>query len=158
LNLSDQIAKQFRAVYYGGNFAGVNLKETLEGITWQQATAKVYSFNTIAALVFHINYYVSAILKVLQGGPLDAHDKYSYDFPPVRSAEDWQKLMDTIWTDGGNFANLVEQLDETKFGESFLDGKYGTYFRNLSGVIEHIHYHLGQIVLIKKILLQRKEN
>jgi len=35
------------------------------------------------------------------------------------------------------------------------NGKYGNYFRNIVGVIEHIHYHLGQIVLIKKILVSQ---
>jgi hypothetical protein len=28
--------------------------------------------------------------------------------------------------------------------------KYGNYYRNIHGIIEHIHYHLGQIVLIEK--------
>jgi hypothetical protein len=32
-----------------------------------------------------------------------------------------------------------------------------TYYRNLYVLIEHIHYHLGQIVLIKKLLQQQAE-
>ncbi|HAI83731.1 MAG TPA: DUF1572 domain-containing protein, partial [Chitinophagaceae bacterium] len=28
----------------------------------------------------------------------------------------------------------------------------GTYYRNILGLIEHTHYHLGQIALIKKII------
>ncbi len=150
--LTHQIAKQFRDVHYGGNWTGVNLKDSLEGVTWQQATKKVHSFNTIAALVFHINYYVSAMLKVLQGGPLDAHDKYSFDLPPIQSKEDWEKLLNKTWADAENFALLVEKLPDSKLGENFADEKYGTYYRNLNGVIEHIHYHLGQIVLVKKLV------
>ena len=34
--------------------------------------------------------------------------------------------------------------------------KYGNYFRNLTGIIEHLHYHLGQIVLIKKLIAEGK--
>jgi len=49
---------------------------------------------------------------------------------------------------------LIEQLPEAKLGEIFSEEKYGTYYRNIHGIIEHTHYHLGQIVLIKKILLQ----
>ena len=78
MNLTAQIAKQLRGVYFGGNWTGVNLKETLADISREQATTRLYTFNTIATLVFHMNYYVSAILKVLQGGPLDAHDQYSF--------------------------------------------------------------------------------
>ena len=158
MNLTGQIAKQFRDVHYGGNWTSVNLKDNLADTTWQQATTKVYSFNTIATLVYHMNYYVNAVLKVLQGEPLDAHDKFSFDLPPIHSQEDWEKLLDKTWTDAENFASLIEQLPETKLGEIFSDEKYGNYYRNIHGVIEHIHYHLGQIVLIKKILLQASKN
>ncbi len=157
MNLTGQIAKLFRDVHYGGNWTSVNLKENLADITWQQATTKVYSFNTIATLVYHMNYYVSAVLKVLQGEPLNASDKYSFDHPPIRSGEDWEKLLDKTWTDAENFAGLIEQLPETKLWETFSDEKYGNYYRNIHGIIEHIHYHLGQIVLIKKLLLQAGE-
>jgi hypothetical protein len=158
MNLGEQIAKLFRDVHYGGNWTAVNLKENLSNVTWQEATTKVYSFNTIAALVYHMNYYVSAVLKVFQGEPLTASDKYSFDHSPILSQEDWEKLMDRTWTDAENFAILVEQLPESRLGETFPGEKYGNYYRNIHGIIEHIHYHLGQIVLIKKILLKADEN
>lgn len=158
MNLPAQIAKHFRDVHFGGNWTSVNLKATLEDVNWQQATAKVYSFNTIATLVYHINYYVSGVTKVLQGGPLDISDKYSFDLPPIQSQQDWENLLTKIWADTETFATLIEQLPENKPGEDFSDNKYGNYYRNLTGIIEHTHYHLGQIVLIKKILLQTIKN
>lgn len=154
IELTGQIAKHFREIHFGGNWTSVNLKDNLADITWQQATTQVYSFNTIAALVFHMNYFVTAALKVLEGNPLDAHDKFSFDLPPIRSQEDWQKLLDKTFTDAEKFAGLVEQLPESKLWEDFTDKKYGNYYNNIHGIIEHNHYHLGQIVLIKKILLQ----
>jgi uncharacterized damage-inducible protein DinB len=154
VNLAKQIAKHFREIHFGGNWTSVNLKETLAAVNWQQATTKVYSFNTIATLVYHTNYYVSAVMKVLQGNPLDAKDSYSFDHPPIQSQKDWEKLLDKTWADAESFATLIEQLPESKFGEIFTDEKYGTYYRNIHGIIEHIHYHLGQIVLILKLLSQ----
>ena len=154
MNLTGQIAKHFREIHFGGNWTSVNLKDNLADLTWQQATTQVYSFNTIAALVFHMNYFVAAALKVLQGNALDAHDKFSFDLPPIRSQEDWQNLLDKTYTDAENFARLVEQLPETKLWEDFTDKKYGNYYNNIHGIIEHNHYHLGQIVLIKKMLLR----
>jgi hypothetical protein len=156
MNRTAQIARHFREVHFGGNWTSVNLKDSLAGITWQQATTKVYSLNTIAALVYHINYYVSAVLKVLEGGSLDAHDKYSFDLPLIQSDEDWEKLLNKTWTDAKNFASLIEQLPESKLENDFSEKKYGSYYRNLHGIIEHTHYHLGQIVLIKKIILTGK--
>jgi uncharacterized damage-inducible protein DinB len=152
MHLPSQLSKHFLDVHTGGNWTSVNLKDTLAGITWQQAITKVQNFNTIATLVYHMNYYVSAVSKVLEGGTLDAKDKYSFEHPPIQSQEDWEKLLNKTWTDADNFAKLIQQLPEDKLGEIFVDDKYGTYYRNLQGIIEHTHYHLGQIVFLKKML------
>jgi hypothetical protein len=158
MNLTTEIAKYFRAVHFGGNWTSVNLKDTLADVNWEQAITKVYSFNTIAILVFHTNYYVSAVSKVLEGEPLNASDKYSFDLSPILSQEDWEILVNKTFTDAENFANLIEQLPESKLWDDFSDKKYGNYYRNLNGIIEHIHYHLGQIILIKKIILQKNQD
>jgi DinB family protein len=156
MHVSAQIAKHLRDVHFGGNWTASNLKQHVLDLTWQQATTKISSFNTIVALVYHMNYYVSTIIKVLQGGPLDASDKYSFDHPPISSQPDWENLLDKTWSDVETLAALIEQLPDAKLGENFLDGKYGTWYRNLAGVTEHTHYHLGQIVLIKKMLIMSK--
>jgi hypothetical protein len=43
-------------------------------------------------------------------------------------------------------------MNDNKLTESFVEEKYGTYYRNIDAMIEHSYYHLGQIVLLKKIL------
>ena len=149
MRTSELLAKHFRDVHFGGNWTSVNLKDTLANVTWQQATTNVDSLNTIAALVYHINYYVRAIRRVLEGGPLDAHDRFSFDLPPIQSQLDWENLVAQTWADAEAFVRLVEVLPEHKLEETFSEAKYGTYHRNLLGVIEHTHYHLGQVVLIK---------
>jgi hypothetical protein len=153
MHLTAQIAKHLREVHFGGNWTSVNLKDSLKDITWQQATTKLHSFNTIAILVYHINYYVSEVTKVLQGQPLTASDKFSFDCPPIQSHNDWEALVNKTFSDAEIFASLIEQLPETTLSGNFLDEKYGNYYRNLLGIIEHTHYHLGQIVIIKKLLL-----
>ena len=158
MSLTKQIAKHIREIHFGGNWTWSNLADNLNDITWQQATTKVYNFNTIATLVYHVNYFVNAALLVLQGEPLNAHDKYSFDHPPIHSQEDWEKLLNKTLTDGEKFASLVEQLPEKRLWENFSEEKYGNYYRNIHGIIEHTHYHLGQIVLIKKILTQADNN
>lgn len=156
MNLSHQIAKQIREIHFGGNWTTSNLQDQLKDVSWEDATTKVYSFNTIATLVFHTHYFVNAVLKVLQGNALDAHDKFSFDHPPINDQQDWDNFLRKVWNDAELFASLAEQLPESKLLETFTDEKFGNYYRNLSGIVEHTHYHLGQIVLIKKII-QSKE-
>ena len=103
-----------------------------------------------------MNYYVAAVSRVLEGEALNARDRYSFELPPILSQEDWKNLVDKTWADAERFAGLVEQFPEVRLWEDFSENKYGNYYRNIVGIIEHVHYHLGQIVLIKKILLQKE--
>jgi hypothetical protein len=157
MTLNNQIAKHFKDVYFGGNWTSVNLKDILEDVSWDEAITKLHNLNTIAALVFHINYYINPVLKVLQGEALIASDKFSFDLPPITSENDWQKLMTKVFTEAELIVAEIEKLDEAKLFDNFTDPKYGNYYRNLHGIIEHTHYHLGQICLIKKIVKESKK-
>jgi len=154
MSLPLHLSNHFKAIHFGGNWTCSNLKDNLADVTWQQATTKVHSFNTIATLVFHVNYFVEAILKVLEAGPLDANDKFSFDHPPILCKEDWEKMLTKTFTEAEKVANLIGQLPESKLWENFSEEKYGNYYRNIHGIIEHTHYHLGQIVIIKKLIQQ----
>lgn len=150
------IADRFREVILNGTWiANTNFKDQISDLSWQQATTKIGSLNTIAALTFHINYYLAGVLNVLEGGPLDIRDKYSFDLPPITAQEDWDKLRQTMWDHAEKFASLVEAMPDQKLDEVFIDPKYGTYLRNIDGMIEHSYYHLGQVTLIKKMVLER---
>ncbi len=154
MSFNQQFAKHFKGFHFGPSLTGSSLKEVLEGVSWQQATTRVHGLNTIAMLVFHINYYVNVVLKVLKGGPLVAHDKYSYDMPPIRSEADWQQMLDRCISEATEFAELLESMPEERLKELMDLEKYGNWFQNLLVLQEHSYYHLGQIVLIKKILSQ----
>jgi uncharacterized damage-inducible protein DinB len=152
MNFSAEIAQHLRQIHTGGNWTTSNLKDLLHGITWQQATTRIGTCNTIAALVFHIHYYVAEVTKVMQGQALTAKDEYSYAVPEITSAEEWEALVNKALYDAEIFAELITQLPENRLGDFFTDAKYGSYYRNLHGIIEHTHYHLGQIAVIKKLL------
>lgn len=154
MNLSKQIAQQFKAVHFGGNWTDVNLKDTLEGLNYKQATQKVFTFNTVAALAYHINYYVHIVMKVLEGQSLDGSDKFSFNVPEINSEAEWEALKNRAFSEAEKFSALIEKIPENKYEEIFAEEKYGNYYKNIHGIIEHCHYHLGQIVLIKKIILE----
>lgn len=156
MSLNQQIARHFREIHFGTNWTWVNLKDTLADVTWEEAVTQVYSCNTIATLLYHVNYYVHEVLKVLQGNPMEASDKYAFACPPVQSPADWSALQDKAWNEAEAFASLVEQLPEAGLFETFVAEKYGNYYRNIHGIIEHMHYHLGQIVLLKKLIREMK--
>jgi len=154
MNSNNAIAKRFREVILNGTWiSNTNYKDQLDNSSWELAVSKIDGLNTIAALTSHIHYYISGLINVFEGGFLDIRDKYSFDFPEVTSQKEWDKILSQLWKDSEKFANLIEQFPENKLNEVFVDEKYGSYQRNIDAMIEHSYYHLGQIVLIKKIIL-----
>ena len=150
------IASRLREVLLNGRWiANTNFSEQLQNISWQQAIQKVDNLNSIAALTYHINYYLVGLLNAFEYGKLEIRDKCSFDLPQIHSEIDWNNLVVDILKNSETFANQVEQMNDDIFDKPFVDEKYGSYLRNLEGVVEHSYYHLGQISLIKKIILQR---
>ena len=52
---------------------------------------------------------------------------------------------------------MVEEIPDQQLDQFFVIEKYGSWHRNLMGLIEHAHYHLGQIVMLKKLVQSDKK-
>jgi hypothetical protein len=153
---SKTLANRFREVLLNGTWiANTNFKDQLAKTNFELATTKIGTCNTIAVLTQHILYYIAGINNVFEGGTLDIRDQFSFDFPAIKSQHDWENILNTLWNDAEKFAVFVENLPDNQLSEAFVDQKYGTYQRNIDGMIEHCYYHLGQIVLLKKMILEK---
>lgn len=148
------LASRLREVLLDGKWiANTNFRDQISQVSWEQATQQVGNLNTIALLTFHINYYLSGLVDALDTGRLTISDKYSFDLPEIKSKADWEKLVAEFLGNAEKFADRVEQMEDSLFDQPFIDEKYGSYWRNIEGVIEHSYYHLGQISLIRKMIV-----
>ncbi len=152
---SEQLANRLREVIFNGTWiANTNFKDQLENLDWKIGIKKVQSLNTISVLAQHIHYYVDGIKSVLIDGKLEISDKYSFDFPPIESQTEWEEFQNKFWSDTEKLAESIEKMSDEQLDEKFVDEKYGSYLRNIDGMIEHSYYHLGQIVLINKLVTE----
>lgn len=151
---NESLAHRLKEVLLDGRWiANTNMKEQIESVNWNQAIQQIDSLNTIAALTFHINYYLGGLVEVFDGGKLEIQDKFSFDMPPIQSESDWKKLVANFNSNATRIIEQVKKMTDNKLDEPFVNEKYGTYQRNIEGIIEHTYYHLGQISLIKKMIL-----
>ncbi len=150
------LSNRLREVLLNGKWiANTNCKEQISGLHWEQATQGINGLNSIAALTFHLNYYLAGLLVAFETGKLQISDKYSFDMPDIKGQDDWDKLVNGFLSNASAFADRVEQMDDEIFDQPFLDEKYGSYLRNIEGVIEHSYYHLGQMSLIRKMITRK---
>lgn len=153
MSLVKQTAIRFREVILSGRWiANTNFYDQLKDINFQQATTRIGDLNTIAMLTFHIDYYIAGILQVFDGGTLDIRDKYSYDMPEIKDEQQWEDMKQKLWEDAEKFAQHIEKMTKEQLHGVFVDEKYGNYLRNIDAMIEHSYYHLGQLVLLKKMI------
>ena len=152
-----QLANRFREVMLNGKWIAYNnWKEQLSDVHWQLATEKLLSFNTLAELTFHINYYVAGINEFFETETLTISDKYSFDCHAILSEADWLELQSNLFKNCNTFAMYVENTGLKNLESVFANEKYGSYRRNIEAMIEHAYYHLGQVVLIKKELVKHR--
>ncbi len=152
MKIAKQLAKNLRTLYFGKNWTGVDYQSVLAEVTWEEASKVVGDCNSILTLVHHTLYYMKVQMPVLDGEPLIASDEKSFKHAVLESEADWVALKKDMFSLVQSYAAKVENLPSHILDKPFTDEKYGSYYRNIQGVIEHSHYHLGQIVLIKKII------
>lgn len=152
MNISESLANHLHQAYFGVNWTERDLQSTLSDVTFKQAIHKVDGFNTILALAFHVNYFVHEVIPVFKGGELKASDAFSFGHPKIGSEEDWKEFKETLWEDARALVKCIRDFPLDGWENIFVDEKYGSYFSNILGIIEHIHYHLGQIVVVKKMI------
>ena len=153
MTTAQQLANRLREVILNGTWiANTNYKAQLEGLDYRIANTKVSELNTLAILAQHIHYYIHGIIHVFEHNTLEIRDRYSFNFPPINSQEQWEHFLSSFWEDTETLATHIEQLSEEQLHAPFVDKKYGNYLRNIEGMIEHSYYHLGQISLIKKMI------
>lgn len=151
----DVLAKRFQDVILNNSWVANNsFKNQLSDLPLETALYTLGTLHSIASLTQHIHYYIAGILNVLNGGNLEIKDAFSFDFNPINTEEDWQNVLAVFWADAEEFALKVAALPEEKLSDIFVKEEYGTYHFNINTLIEHSYYHLGQIVLLKKLISQ----
>jgi len=150
-----RLAHRLREVILNGKWiANTNIKDQIKDVSLEQALKQVADLNTIASLTFHINYYISGVLQVLEGGDLDISDKFSFDLPAIKFENEWTDLKTELFKNTEQFAQRVESMSNEQLNAVFIKEEYGDFKRNIEAMIEHSYYHLGQVTLIKKMIFQ----
>ncbi len=152
MKLTDHIAQHIIDVHTGDNWTDVNIKNTLQDISLQEAvTVTNSSANTIAALLHHITFYNEVVLERLKGNIPFISVSNGFDVPVLNNERDWMELKEGNIQSAQNLAEAVKRFPEEKIFEPILPD-FSTVYKTLHGLIEHTHYHLGQIVIIKNLV------
>lgn len=145
-------ARLLNAVYFGGNWTSVDVFSMMKDLQISELNFHYNGHHSLLELFYHQYYFVTAIRMVLKGEALTTKDKNSFDAPVISSENDWINFQEMIRTTVHETVTLIENCDDRNLLEPFSDPNYGSVFSNIHGIIEHVHYHLGQISILKKLI------
>ena len=152
MNITSLIAQHLIDVHEGNNWTEVDITTTLQDVNLKEAITRTQaSPNTIASLLHHITFWNRVMVQRAQGTAVQINDANGYDHPPLNAEADWQNLKSDNIQSAHELATAIRQFDEAKLLEPILPN-YSTAYKNLQGSVEHVHYHLGQIVILKKLI------
>ncbi len=152
MKLTVLIAQHIREVYEGDNWTDIDLKDVLKDVTWSEAMEQVPGCdNTIAMLVHHLLFYNEVVMERLKDNYPLIDNSNGFDVGDVDNDLEWQELVQETAASFRNLAAAVEAFPEERLWESTKGGN-NSFYKMLHGISEHAHYHLGQIVYLKKWL------
>jgi uncharacterized damage-inducible protein DinB len=156
MNLSELIAQHLLDVHEGDNWTEVNLLSTLETVSFQEASkSTAASVNTIAGLVHHLTFWNSVMLQRLQGTHMEIPPSNGFDNAALPDEQSWYILKQQCLQSARALAYAISNLEIERLQEPILPG-YPTAYKSLQGSVEHVHYHLGQIVILKQLIKTKK--
>ncbi len=152
MKITNLVAQHLIEVHEGGNWTEVAIATTLQDVSLQEATMLTKaSPNTIASLLHHLTFWNRLMVQRAQGITVQVNDANGYDHPPLYTEADWEMLKNDNRQSAQELAVAITQFEEAKLLEPVVPN-HSTAYKNFQGAVEHAHYHLGQLVILKKLI------
>ena len=149
---TQRIVKLFEDLYDGNPWIDVNIKSTLERLTPEQASKRILSGrNSIWEIVNHLISWRLNVLQRVQGKKMISPDDNYFSAVTDTSDAAWKKTLEQLKNSQTQWIDFLKTLREDDFTKIY-PGNNMTYYEHVHGILQHDAYHLGQMVLLTKLL------
>ena len=148
----NKIDRLFDEIADGNNWTGINIQHALLDIPAAIATQRINQAHlNIAELLSHLTCWNKVMVSRLDNQ--NHQPAKEEDFPEIGKLTDgeWEDMKLEFFRSIHLLRGRLENHEDKILDEPMFEGASDAY-RNLHGQIGHLHYHLGQIVLLKKLL------
>ena len=136
----------------GNNWTGINTETALRGITAEQAVKRINANHlNIAELTAHLTCWNKVIARRLNGENYQPGKEEDFPVIDLLSETEWEALKTAFMESFVILETTLCSKEDNILDVPIFEGGTSAY-RNLHGQISHLHYHLGQMVLLKKLV------
>ncbi len=150
----NRIKKLLNDHFDGSPWIDNNIIDTLRVITAKQAAAKAGELNSIWQIVNHMIGWREALIARVKDKPIPTPDNnFIFDIKDV-SPRAWKDTMKKFERSQKSIITFLNKSKDPLLEKISPTSGY-SYYELVMTIIIHDTYHLGQIVLIKKILTEK---
>ncbi|MCS6991448.1 MAG: DinB family protein [Chitinophagales bacterium] len=148
---SERISKLFADQWSGEPWLGVSWEKTLREITAKEASSRPFpGFNSIWEIVIHLLGMRQAVLRRLEGEPIETPDDNYFHAITDRSEAAWQQLITQMEQTTRRLQELLLREKSAALSRQSVQPPF-TRYELLMGLLQHDAYHLGQIRLLHRL-------
>lgn len=149
---------ELHRAYDGDPWHGSSVSALLAGVSAAQASARpAPEVHSIAEIVAHLTSWAVEVTRRVQGFP--AADPPEGDWPVPRALNEtgWASMQLALNNAMARLTEAVAGFPERRWDDVVGDvrvpalGSGMTYLQTVSGVVQHLAYHGGQIALLRKL-------
>lgn len=149
---TERIIKLFGDLYNGDPWIDVTVTGTLKNISAQQAAKRpIPGCNSIWEIVNHLISWRLNVLERVQGKVIQTpSDNY---FTRISDSTDsaWKDTLNRLDESQQQWISFLHSFREGDFSKIYPNNKM-TYYEHIHGIVQHDAYHLGQLVLLSKLV------
>ena len=151
MSATQRILDHYDGMLHGEPWHGDAVWPVLDGISVREAAARpIPGAHTIWEIVLHMTFWETVATERLAGLRAGLVEELNFPPMPAASEENWRKTLDQFRATNQGFREALAKLDANRLDELTAAGKR-TFYGEAHGILEHHVYHLGQIVLLKKM-------
>ncbi len=145
-----QLIKLFKDHFDGLPWLDINIIDTLKNMSAQQAATRKADHNSIWQIVNHMIHWRKANLQRVNGIITPAPNNNFVDDLHEVSDGAWKSALDKLEQSQKDILDFLANADAQTLNKIYAPNGF-TYYEHLQGILQHDAYHLGQIVLLKKM-------
>jgi uncharacterized damage-inducible protein DinB len=143
-----RIADQLKRVYEGKAWLGPSLIDILSDVSPEQAARRpIANAHSIWELLLHVATWMRIGRERLTATKTRDYTE-DENWPPM--AGSWQDALATLEREERQLEQAILSFPEERLNEPAPATEPQTFYELLHGVVQHVAYHGGQIVLLKK--------
>lgn len=136
----------------------ITLMGILADITPEMAAAHpIPGANSIWQLVQHCLGWRDNVLRKLQGEEFKSPEDNYLSEPTDTSADAWNQLLAALAQNNLAWQHFLQSLPDESLDNGYAPAQHAfTQYAVIHGILHHDNYHIGQVLMLKKLVMQQQ--